>query len=36
MIGARIARYAPREVMRWVVIAIGVVLTAVYAWRYWF
>lgn len=36
LIGARIARYAPREVMRWVVTAIGAVLTFVYAWRYWF
>jgi len=35
-IGARIARYAPKEIMRWVVTAIGVILTAVYAWRYWF
>lgn len=36
VIGARIARYAPREIMRFVVTAIGLVLTAVYAWRYWF
>lgn len=36
VIGARIARYAPREVMRFVVTLIGVVLTGVYAWRYWF
>lgn len=36
IIGARIARQAPRELMRWVVTAIGVILTAVYAWRYWF
>jgi uncharacterized membrane protein YfcA len=36
VIGARIARSAPREVMRWVVTVIGAVLTAVYAWRYWF
>jgi uncharacterized membrane protein YfcA len=35
VIGARIARYAPRELMRWVVTGIGVVLTAVYAWRSW-
>lgn len=35
-IGIRIARYAPREVMRWVVIVIGVLLTATYTWRYWF
>jgi uncharacterized membrane protein YfcA len=36
MIGARAARVAPREVMRWVVVAIGAILTVVYAWRYWF
>jgi uncharacterized membrane protein YfcA len=36
VIGARIARHAPRELMRFVVTAIGAVLTAVYAWRYWF
>jgi uncharacterized membrane protein YfcA len=36
VIGAQIARHAPREIMRWVVTAIGVVLTCVYAWRYWF
>ena len=36
IIGARIARHAPREIMRWVVTGIGVILTAVYAWRYWF
>ena len=35
-IGTRIARYAPREVMRWVVVVIGVMLTATYTWRYWF
>jgi len=34
-IGTRIARYAPREVMRWVVIIIGLLLTATYVWRYW-
>ena len=36
VIGARIARHAPRDLMRWVVTAIGVALTVVYAWRYWF
>lgn len=35
-IGTRIARYAPREVIRWVVITVGVLLTATYTWRYWF
>ncbi len=34
-IGTRIGRYAPREVMRWVVIVIGVLLTTTYVWRYW-
>lgn len=36
VIGARVARHAPREVMRWVVVGIGVILTVVYAWKYWF
>jgi uncharacterized protein len=36
LIGVRIARVAPREVMRWVVVAIGTALTIAYAWRYWF
>jgi len=36
VIGARIARYAPREVMRYVVTLIGAALTGVYAYRYWF
>lgn len=36
VIGARIARYAPKETMRVVVTVIGAVLTVVYAWRYWF
>lgn len=36
VIGAQIARYAPREIMRVVVILIGCLLTAAYAWRYWF
>ena len=35
-IGTRIARYAPREVMRWVVIVVGLLLTVTYTWRYWF
>jgi uncharacterized membrane protein YfcA len=35
VIGARIARHAPRELMRWAVTAIGAILTAVYTWRYW-
>jgi len=36
VIGANIAKYAPREVMRWAVVIIGAILTIVYAWRYWF
>jgi uncharacterized membrane protein YfcA len=35
LIGAQIARHAPRELMRIVVISVGVLLTGVYAWRYW-
>jgi uncharacterized membrane protein YfcA len=35
-IGAQIARVAPRNIMRIVVISVGGLLTAVYAWRYWF
>jgi hypothetical protein len=26
----------PREVMRIAVVAVGALLTAVFAWRYWF
>lgn len=36
IIGARIARYAPRGVMRVVVVALGALLTVAYARRYWF
>lgn len=36
LIGAQIARHAPRDIMRVVVIIVGCLLTAVYAWRYWF
>jgi uncharacterized membrane protein YfcA len=36
LIGAQIARHAPRDIMRVVVILVGCLLTAVYAWRYWF
>jgi uncharacterized membrane protein YfcA len=36
LIGAQIARHAPRDIMRVVVIAIGCLLTVIYAWRYWF
>jgi uncharacterized membrane protein YfcA len=34
--GVRIARIAPRAVIQVLVIAMGVTLTSVYAWRYWF
>ncbi len=36
VIGAWLARFAPRGAMQWVVTTVGVVLTVVYAWRYWF
>ncbi len=36
LIGAQIARIAPRNIMRIAVIVVGCLLTAVYAWRYWF
>lgn len=36
LIGAQVARYAPRDIMRVVVIAVGCLLTIVYSWRYWF
>jgi uncharacterized membrane protein YfcA len=34
-IGARVAQVAPHHVMRVVVTAVGALLTAVFAWRYW-
>jgi len=34
-IGARLAQIIPREVMRVVVVLVGAVLTAAFAWRYW-
>lgn len=36
LLGAYMARHAPREIMRVVVVSVGCLLTAVYAWRYWF
>jgi uncharacterized membrane protein YfcA len=36
LVGARLAQTVPREVMRVVVVAMGVLLTAAFAWRYWF
>jgi uncharacterized membrane protein YfcA len=34
--GASVARVMPRQVMRVSVVAVGAVLTAYFAWRYWF
>jgi uncharacterized membrane protein YfcA len=34
-LGGRLARVLPPEAMRWIVITVGTVLTAVYAYRYW-
>jgi uncharacterized membrane protein YfcA len=34
-LGGRLVRVVSPELMRWTVIAVGTVLTAVYAWRYW-
>jgi uncharacterized protein len=34
-LGGRLVRVIPPDSMRWTVIAVGTVLTAVYAWRYW-
>jgi uncharacterized membrane protein YfcA len=34
--GARFARTVPQSVMRVVVVAVGALLTIVFAWRYWF
>lgn len=36
LIGARLAQIAPHVVMRVVVVAVGALLTVVFAWRYWF
>jgi uncharacterized membrane protein YfcA len=33
--GARIARSAPQQMLRVLVIVVGLLLTAIYAWRYW-
>jgi hypothetical protein len=35
-IGIRIAQIVPNQVSRAMVIAVGAVLTATFAWRYWF
>ena len=34
-IGARLAQIAPHALMRMVVVAVGALLTALFAWRYW-
>jgi uncharacterized membrane protein YfcA len=34
--GAHLARRAPQQYMRVLVMAVGALLTAVFAWRYWF
>jgi uncharacterized protein len=36
LVGARLAQIAPHAVMRVVVVAVGALLTVVFAWRYWF
>src|SRR5262245_42734695 len=36
LIGARLAQVVPRELMRALVVVVGGLLTAVFAWRYWF
>jgi uncharacterized protein len=36
LIGARLAQIVPHAVMRVAVTAVGALLTAVFAWRYWF
>jgi uncharacterized membrane protein YfcA len=36
VIGARLAQIAPHALMRVVVVAVGALLTVVFAWRYWF
>jgi uncharacterized membrane protein YfcA len=34
--GAHLARRVPQDAMRVVVVMVGALLTAVFAWRYWF
>jgi uncharacterized membrane protein YfcA len=34
-LGGRLARVLPPDLVRWIVITVGTILTAVYAWRYW-
>jgi uncharacterized membrane protein YfcA len=35
MMGGRLGRVIPQDVMRWGIIAFGALLTAIYVWRYW-
>jgi len=34
--GAHLARRVPQQLMRWVVVLVGLALTVLFAWRYWF
>jgi uncharacterized membrane protein YfcA len=36
LVGASLARIAPRQVMRVAVVVVGALLTIFFAWRYWF
>jgi hypothetical protein len=36
LLGASVARVMPRQVMRIAVVVVGALLTAYFAWRYWF
>lgn len=33
--GGRLVRVLPPDLVRWIVLAVGTVLTVIYAWRYW-
>ena len=35
MMGGRLGRFVPQDIMRWGIIAFGALLTAIYVWRYW-
>ncbi len=34
-IGSRLVRWLPIGTFRWIIVAIGALLSAIYAWRYW-
>jgi uncharacterized membrane protein YfcA len=36
LLGARLAQVMPNQAARGLIVAVGVLLTAVFAWRYWF